>query len=685
MTKVKQFSYLGGVTKRSPNLVDKIDKFDSGGRDAAGSSTSCWSNKGSVRASGAKKALLAFRKFGDCALLFLSSNGQSQLRNGLVVAWKLVRVHRLREVFSPMNRRRGLIRRMLAGLLLLILCLAARVSSVAQPAGGDPCAAPREEVRLPEPPRLYHYVLMVDTSKSMMGMGDGRGRVLLPRVKEEIVKFLDQVSAGSRVTVQPFDDGPKAPRTFEIPQQKGEASEYLRRIEATGKRTCIYRSLKQVLRNWPGDVSTGVLVYLFTDGNNNCPPPPTLEEVTQEYRLRRGQYDWLYYILLGLEVSPELEKALEHEEGWKVLSLPPNKVPRLPLVDAEPKSLDLGNLYAKPSAVRELQLRAEGGSDQALRFKVRALAPELAAHGSALTVSPALLTEAGRQTLTFELLNPVTLPHRDGYQGYVCIESGDEDVVMKPISLPVRFRFHPRGTFRIDAIDKIDALTLQPGATATVHYLLQGDSWAKGKVKVTHPGAEEGLRVLINGSPGVVEVAAGETLAVELQNVGMKSAAAVEPQLMLSYPPETGGPAAIALPLVSRPLTWWEKWRRWWWLLLPLLLAMLAKAWQMRSWGYLAGTGPPPECRELRGKLRGRRPVDLGKVTGLKELEGVRIQRKGAVLMVKGIGDQPGRRLECEGDPLEDNEPIKFGEEVTVVVDGTEKGMFVIWRRGQKA
>lgn len=571
--------------------------------------------------------------------------------------------------------------------LLVLTCLFGAVPGAAASVQPDPCAVgmERKELRAVEPPRLFHYVFLVDTSASMMGRGDGRGRVLLPRVKAEIEKFLDQVPAGSRVTLQPFDDGPKPARTFEIPQEKAEALAYLRGIEARGKRTCVYRSVKDTLRQWPGNAQTGVLVFLFTDGNNNCPPPPTLDEVAREYRLRRGPYDWFYYLLLGLEVSPELEKTLEHEVGWKILSVAPDKVPRLPSLDVAPKSLELGNLHPQHSASRELRLQVGRGNGETLRLRVRTAAPELAAHGSGLSVTPALVTAPGVQQFNFQLLNPASLPHREKYQGYVCIEPAEEEVVMKPIGLPVQFQFRPRGSFKIEAIDTIDSLTLEPGASATVHYRLTGDSWASGTVTATVADTGEGLRVLVNGKPEAAKLAKGDKLSVSFQNVGMRSPPVREPKLELSYPPGTDGPAVLTLPAVWRPMTCGETLQHWWWLWLLLLplLAWIGRGLvnRMRPWGYLNGTGPPPECANIRGELKGRQPLDIGKLVNVPDLEGIKLQLKGNAVVVSGIGDQPGRHVKVANFDVEDGDPFHFGEQVKVFVDREEKAKFVISQR----
>lgn len=581
---------------------------------------------------------------------------------------------------------------MLCVLLFSLLSTFGVVGAFAETLESDPCgAASSEDAPKAAPPKVFHYVFLIDTSRSMIGEGDGKGRILLPRVKAEIAKFLDQIPPGSRVTLHSFDDGPKVSQTFDIPQQKAEAARYLQGIEAKGKRTCIYRSLKHVLGQWPGDSQTGVMVFLLTDGNNNCPPPPTLEEVAQEYRLRRGPYDWLYYLLLGLEVSPELESALQHEEGWKLLAVPPDKVPRLPVVTVEPKQLELGNLEREQVARREIQVRVAGEEPGSLRLRVRAVSPDLGPHGSALTVTPEVVMAPGASALSFQLLNRSSLPHREAYRAHLCLESADPGTVMKPVAVPMQFRFYPVGVFRVEPLDVLESLTLEPGTSGSVHYMLKGDQWAKGAVHVAPKEAPEGLRVLVNGKPGGAQVFAGEQFSVQLENVGIQSRAALQPQLAFAYPAETTGPATLMLPRVFRPLTWWEKLLDWWWLsllLLPLLFLLAATlAARFRPWGELRGTGKPPECPRIVAELRGKRPIDLGKLLREPDLEGIEVgrARRGNFLKVYKISEKhPERRLESEGYPLNENDTFRFGYDVKVFAGEQEVASFKIVRPNQK-
>lgn len=53
----------------------------------------------------------------------------------------------------------------------------------------------------------YRFVFLVDTSGSMMGLGDGKA-IIFPKVQAELVRFLRTLPA-SEVVFVPFHQGPQ--------------------------------------------------------------------------------------------------------------------------------------------------------------------------------------------------------------------------------------------------------------------------------------------------------------------------------------------------------------------------------------------------------------------------------------------------------------------------------------------
>lgn len=110
---------------------------------------------------------------------------------------------------------------------LLLLLIALRTT-----AQGCQPGAERGTALTSAPPERFHYVFVLDTSGSMMGLGDGKGRVIFPKVKAELKKFVERLPHESRVTLQTFDAGPGPARTFSLPEEKGDLLRYIDGLEA---------------------------------------------------------------------------------------------------------------------------------------------------------------------------------------------------------------------------------------------------------------------------------------------------------------------------------------------------------------------------------------------------------------------------------------------------------------------
>lgn len=511
-----------------------------------------------------------------------------------------------------------------------VWCCLAPLPGAARAGVCDP--APGEQV-VPSapPPKRFHYVFVVDTSASMMGKGDGRGRVIFPRVKEEIRRFLDRVPAGSTVTFQPFDRGPGASASFLVPDQRPQLDAYLRALEAKGKDTYLYASLLDVFRRLPQDPSVATVVFLFTDGNDNDPGPLTMEDVARTYKLRRGPYDWLYYFFLGLDVPEDVQRAVEHEEGWFLMSAPPNEVPRLMNLTVEPARLDLGNLLLTPEVTRRMRFALDVEAPVSLR--VRTVAPEVAAHGATLSLQPTEVTGSGQNVFRFHLLDAEALPHGE-YDAVLCVDTTDRTAAVRPVPVALKFRYQPAGTYALKAVYDRNELKLAPGETVPLLYRLEGDPWATQAVRITPPAPlPEGLAVRLNGQSGPVTLAPGEELRVDVFNGGMLRRSVENLALGVALPGGASGPERVVLPPVQRPVTWWEWLWDWWWLWLALLLLLLFllflgfRRWQAanRTWGVCTFQSAPPECKEFSAPLKGGAAVDLGQVLGREELRGLQI------------------------------------------------------------
>ncbi|GIW44763.1 MAG: hypothetical protein KatS3mg077_2045 [Candidatus Binatia bacterium] len=551
----------------------------------------------------------------------------------------------------------------------------------------DPSGPETSSAAAPAAPKQYHYVFVVDTSRSMIGEGDGKGRVIFPRVKEEIRRFLERVPAGSKVTFQPFDRGPGPRVSFMLPGDDNQLQAYLDTLQAKGRDTYLYASLLEVLRSLPQDPETATIVFLFTDGKDNDPGPLTMDDVTRAYKVRRGPYDWVYYFLLGLDVPEDVARATLGEEGWQVLSVPPNQVPQLLRVQATPNQLHLGNLLQEPVARRDLQLAVE--PERAVDLKLRVVAPQLAAHGAALVVEPAKLSGGGAQSLNFRLLNPQQLPHGE-YEAFVCVEAAEKSTALQPYPVPLKLAYHPPGEYRLAPLQDVAFLTLEKGGTATVAYRVEANPWANAPVSVSLPEQlPQGLELQLNGGTGPVSLMPGDQLQVSLTNQGLRATDALHLALPVTLPPGTTGAASLGLPGIVAPLSWWDWFWSWWWLWLLLLLALLwllLRWWQARQpWATCIFTDLP-DCKDFPGALRGKGRVDLGKVVGHPLLNGIKVAWKGHGLP-KVDSVPPGTELWTDDLPLEKSRSIEWDSEVVVKRFDQTVGKFSLRRAssGRKA
>lgn len=512
------------------------------------------------------------------------------------------------------------------------------------------------------PPKQYHYVFVVDTSGSMMGLGDGKGRVVFPRVKEEIKKFVAQVPPESRVTIQPFDAGLGSGFTASLPAGKEAINAYLNNLQARGSQTHVYAALTKVLQDLenkrrPEEAYT---VYVFTDGKDNDPGPLTIDDVTRRYKLKRGPYDWLFYISLGIPTPEEVRKSLSSAPNTRTLDAAPNQVPTLTEITLRPGSLELGNLWEKPSAQREILLQTQG-TPQSVGLEV--VAPELEKQGAFLEVNPRSLPARGTAQVTFNLRNPESLPHGQ-HSAWLCLKAGPTTVI-RPQAAQVRFSYHPPGEYALEPAQVPSSLQLARGEDATLRYHLEGNAWAKEPAEV-RVNAPEGLEVFVNGQKGSARVSPGQNVELKLVNQGLSAGVTQTPGLEVVVPPGSQAKAPSSLPPVTQPMTLWDWLMRLWWLALLLLLLLFGLLWlwwrSQQPWGkahYIAS--PKKGCQEKEVPLK--KTADLGQLVGEEGLEGVRLRKEANTPFLVDLPVDV--TAESNGIHIKPNSRLEWGEKIT--------------------
>lgn len=527
------------------------------------------------------------------------------------------------------------------------------------------CHAPVASQVAPLPER-YRYVFVVDASASMMGKGDGKA-VIFPKVQQELLRFLQRLPDGSEVIIIPFHQGPQGEARFRLPEEHTRAEAYIRRLQANGSNTWIYRTLVQVLERLPKDEGWATVLYLFTDGiDNDRAGPYRMRDVVERLKLRRGPYDWLYYVALGVDVPEEVRRNLQGLPRVRIQEARVGEVPRLGAYTVKPLVLSLGNLKQEPAVEVPILVEAQGNPGPlGLRLEDMALQEK----GAFLQVEPKTLAP-GNQALRFKLNTSGSLS--DGvYTAWLCLEA-PEGTVVRPEALRVEFAYHPPALYRLLPEEVPQEVALPRGASQTLVYRLEGNAWAKEPLRlaVTSP---EGLVAKLNGKKGPLEAYPGERVTLELTNVGLRPGQRVAFTLQAQAPAGAQLELPPTLPPVTQPLSWWDRVLRLWWLWLPLLLFvlwLLLKWWdRLRPWGEATFIGPAPECKRQSLSLRG--VVDLGKATGERELEGVRLARRGRVVVLEGL--PPGLRAKSQGMRLERGETLRKGEELVLENPELEK------------
>lgn len=188
-------------------------------------------------------------------------------------------------------------------------------------------------------PSQARNVLLLDTSASMVGQGDGRADIFRS-VKASALNFLEASGAPARIVT--FDQGLRAERAF-APGDRAALRAYLSALPADGRNTWLYRSLGAALGKLPRDPGAATTVYVVTDGRDNDPATRyTIGAALRAFEGSRGPFDKLYYVALGTTVPPEVQASFARTEYARALALPLGQAPRLGSGNLAPALLDIG-------------------------------------------------------------------------------------------------------------------------------------------------------------------------------------------------------------------------------------------------------------------------------------------------------------------------------------------------------
>lgn len=309
--------------------------------------------------------------------------------------------------------------------------------------------------RSAEKPVTYEYVVLIDTSKSMIGEGAGNPRVIFPRVKQAVSRFIDSLDLGrSVVLVYTFDSGLKTRPGVPLRSEgdKAKAVGVISRLNARGQTTAIYTSLGRTLdelkrlRKRSPDKTHVQTVLLFTDGRDNQ-SGVGLGGIISKFRLAKGENPYLFlkYVTLGTAADP----AWRDVDGVDVVSNAPGSLPELQSVRVRPVELDFGSLVDSDTAERVIEISYDEGLEGSM-LKLSIASASAEKRGALLSIEPSKVelkassTESGagvmRQAVTLRVDNRESLERDADYSGRIDLSVPEAKLVaLSPAALALIF------------------------------------------------------------------------------------------------------------------------------------------------------------------------------------------------------------------------------------------------------
>lgn len=188
-------------------------------------------------------------------------------------------------------------------------------------------------------PPVEDYVILVDTTGSMVGHGDSIGDIW-DEVLGYILDTVETLPKNGRVAIIPFDTGPRLDRAY--PAAEGEwvppasltkaereaIEEHLRQLPVDGQNTWIYESLEyaiDLLHHWQGqepDRRHLQRIFLYTDGRDNGPHRELgVEGIVELFRAAHTDMPYLYTVYrdLGDNLTAQEKQRIEEVEGMDVV------------------------------------------------------------------------------------------------------------------------------------------------------------------------------------------------------------------------------------------------------------------------------------------------------------------------------------------------------------------------------
>ncbi|PIG97785.1 vWA domain-containing protein [Deinococcus sp. UR1] len=429
------------------------------------------------------------------------------------------------------GRSRPLTALLLTGLLLNPAAQSAQPAQPPQVAPAQPvCALPDGPL-----PTRTRAVIVLDTSGSMRGLGDGRADIF-EQVKASVARYV-QVRTPDELTLITFDGGLRTRRTFSDPARNPDWTAALTATRADGNNTYLYRSLRAALTPLTRQPDTLTTVFVLTDGiDNDSAAPARAAQAALAAFTARGPLDRLHYVALGTDIPAAARTALEGSDYASGLTLPLGRIPDLTGQTAAGTGLEGGLLTVTDPA-------AAGAAFPPGTPLTLAVSP--GARNLRLNAAP-----AGPESLT------LTGPVQAGAAALLCAPPSEAAGQVAPRAR--RVLLHLTGTAPLLTwLNPGEDRTLKAGEHATLRYRA-APGLPLDQASVTGAG---GLRAEVRALPGSCE------LSVQFTGQGLPAGQSVTPTLLIpglpaqALPTLTGAaggrlpPTPLAAPPTTPPPT----------------------------------------------------------------------------------------------------------------------------------
>jgi len=152
-----------------------------------------------------------------------------------------------------------------------------------------------------------NHILLIDKTESLTGKGDGGGQNIWSEVKKAVNDYIKDVKTGDKITIYHFSNMLSDPKVFIIKSEndKTAARSYVDKIDASGRNTCLYNSLNEILDIWDNS-KYNIWMGIYTDGHDNC-GTIQFKDIIEKFKLKKGDDDYVYYITIGKDAPAEVK------------------------------------------------------------------------------------------------------------------------------------------------------------------------------------------------------------------------------------------------------------------------------------------------------------------------------------------------------------------------------------------